>query len=271
MKLFITLFSVCAFLSACTSLTRQETQTLRSLDAHGISVDYPAGNWEKPFEAIPSQHFFMGGVKIDEHFATDVSGLFAVGEVSGGIHGANRLSGVAFAEIFGLGPLAGEEASAYAKSSDFSAWDQKYAEDELSKVNEPLTHAGEGARPYQIKQKIQKIMSGKLGPVREGKELELAICELEQIQAELPTSMVVTQGDVRYNRERLDALEVPLMLKTALMVARSAYARTESRGSHFRTDFPEKDENWVKNVCVRKDAEGMMQICSIPVEQEIGQ
>ena len=230
-----------------------------------------AGNWEKPFEAIPSQHFFMGGVKIDEHFATDVSGLFAVGEVSGGIHGANRLSGVAFAEIFGLGPLAGEEASAYAKSSGFSAWDQKYAEDELSKVNEPLTHAGEGARPYQIKQKIQKIMSGKLGPVREGKELELAIRELEQIQAELPTSMVVTQGDVRYNRERLDALEVPLMLKTALMVARSAYARTESRGSHFRTDFPEKDENWVKNVCVRKDAEGMMQICSIPVEQEIGQ
>ena len=63
MKLFITLFSVCAFLSACTSLTRQETQTLRSLDAHGISVDYPAGNWEKPASpaAAGALNLILGG------------------------------------------------------------------------------------------------------------------------------------------------------------------------------------------------------------------
>ena len=72
-----------------------------------------AGNWEEPFEAIPSQHFFMGGVRINERLETEIPGLFAVGEVSGGVHGANRLSGVAFAEIFGLGPIAGANAAAY--------------------------------------------------------------------------------------------------------------------------------------------------------------
>lgn len=227
-----------------------------------------AGNWEKTFEAIPSQHFFMGGIKINEHFETAVPGLFAVGEVSGGIHGANRLSGVAFAEIFGLGPIAGREAANYVKQGAASSWNQKNAEEALEQINQPLTHEGEGIRPYEMKQRIQQVMSGKLGPVREGAELEQAVRELEAIQEDVPVRMTVTQGDCRYNRERLDALEVPLMLETALMVARAACTRTESRGSHFRTDCPEKDENWVKNVCIRRGEDGQMQIMTIPVEQE---
>ena len=227
-----------------------------------------AGNWEKTFEAIPSQHFFMGGIQINEHFETAVPGLFAVGEVSGGIHGANRLSGVAFAEIFGLGPLAGQEAAGYVKRGATPVWHQRNAEEILEQINRPLTRGENGIRPYVMKQRIQQIMSGKLGPVREGTELMQAVRELEEFQLELLSRMVVTQGDCRYNRERLDALEVPLMLETALMVARAACTRTESRGSHFRTDCPEKKDSWVKNVCIRKGEDGQMKITVVPVEQE---
>lgn len=230
-----------------------------------------AGNWEKPFEAIPSQHFFMGGVRIDPQLRTNIPGLFAVGEVSGGVHGANRLSGVAFAEIFSLGPLAGRSAAAYAKGDD-PRWDEAQAMEALRDLEQPLapTPRGEGLRPYQIKQMIQHIVSGKLGPVRTGAELDKAVAELETVRTEHLPHMAAAEGDRRYNREYMDALEAPLMVRTALMIARSAQARTESRGSHYRTDYPEKDSAWVKNVTVRKGADGKMEIGTSPVRGEEG-
>jgi succinate dehydrogenase/fumarate reductase flavoprotein subunit len=75
-----------------------------------------AAQWQEPFEAIPSQHFFMGGVKIDEQCRTTIPGLFAVGEVTGGVHGANRLSGTALTEIFLFGPLVGRTAALFAET-----------------------------------------------------------------------------------------------------------------------------------------------------------
>ena len=112
------------------------------------------------------------------------------------------------------------------------------------------------------------MMSGKLGPVRTGSELEGAVLELEGLRHALTHSMTVAGGEKRYSRERMDALEVPLMIETALMIASSARMRTESRGSHFRTDYPEKDEAWIKNISVRRAADGRMSVCTSPVVQE---
>lgn len=227
-----------------------------------------AGNWEEPFEAIPSQHFFMGGVRIDGDLQTRVPGLFAVGEVSGGVHGANRLSGVAFAEVFTLGPICGKSAYEYAKKMQDVSWNEEAALQAVEELERPLSFHGEGVRPYQIKQKLQKIVSGKLGPVRNGAELDEAIAALESLRWDTLPQMTVFDGDRRYNRERLDALEIPLMIETAMMIARSAACRTESRGSHYREDYPEKDPAWVKNVVIRKDGNGTMAVDVVAVREE---
>jgi len=226
------------------------------------------GNWEEPFEAIPSQHFFMGGVCVDEKLETRIPGLFAVGEVTGGVHGANRLSGVALAEVFALGPICGKTAFEYTSKAENIGWSDEAAEQAIEKLEAPLSCHGEGVRPYKIKQMLQHIVSAKLGPVRTGEELDEAIAELKKLQSETLAQMTVCDGDRRYNRERLDALEIPLMIKTALMIARSAAKRTESRGSHYRTDYPEKNPDWVKNVIVQKDTDGSMDISVRPVREE---
>ena len=103
--------------------------------------------------------------------------------------------------------------------------------------------------------------------MRNGPEIQEGIEELERIITEDLPAMTVTDGDPRYNRERLDALEIPLMLKTALMIARS-HRGVRKRGSHYRTDYPEKDPNWVKNVTVRKAPNGQMLVDVSPVRVE---
>lgn len=226
------------------------------------------GNWEEVFEAIPSQHFFMGGVRINENLETNIPGLFAVGEVTGGIHGANRLSGVAFAEIFSLGPIAGINAAAYAATHQFSQWNHTATMAVLDQIETSLHRHGDGVRPFEFIQSVQRVMSNKLGPVRTGSELDEAISELRTLQQEVDRNMTVMKGNTQYNRERMEALEIPLMLETALMVAISAKMRTESRGSHYRTDYPNSDELWVKNITIRRGKNGQAVINTSPVVME---
>lgn len=227
-----------------------------------------AGNWEETFEAIPAQHFFMGGIQIDKNLETGIPGLFAVGECTAGVHGANRLSGVAFAEIFTLGPVAGQNAYEYFRSAENPEFDEAAAKEAVDAAEKPLQNHGKGIRPYEIKHMIQHVVSMNLGPVRTESEMQYAIEELIRIRDEVIPEMCVSDGDPRYSRERLDALEVPLMVQTALMVAKSAAMRTESRGSHYRTDYPEKNPDWEKNIVVSRDEEGRMVLKTVPVKGE---
>ena len=206
--------------------------------------------WEEPFEAIPSQHFFMGGVRIDEECRTNITGLFAVGEVSGGVHGANRLSGVAFTELFVLGPRAGRAAALYADREEFVSSDAAEINEEIGRLEGLFKH-GSGTRPFELKAAIQAAMWEKLGPVRDGSGIEAAISTLKQIEKEQIKGMVIGCNDRVYNRDRMEAIEVPFMIKTALLVAHSALRRKESRGSQYRTDFPEQnDKEWLRNIVI---------------------
>ena len=212
----------------------------------------------------------MGGIKINTKMETGIPGLFAVGECTAGVHGANRLSGVAFAEIFSLGPIAGQSAFDYFKDAQAPKFDEKAAEAAVKAVEKPLErHVAKGYRPYEIKQMIQHVVSMNLGPVRVGPEIESAIKELENIKDNIIPKMYVSDGDPRYSRERLDALEVPLMVETALMVAKSAAMRTESRGSHYRTDYPDKDPAWLKNVVISRGKDGGMELRTEAVAGEV--
>jgi len=219
-----------------------------------------AAEWEEPFEAIPSQHFFMGGIRIDEECRTNVNGLFAVGEASGGTHGANRLSGVALTEVYVFGPVAGRTAARHASSEELVSPDKEEINAEIGRL-ERLFKAGSGMRPFEAKAAIQDVMWKRLGPVRDGLGIETAITAFERIEREQMTGMVIGCKDRVYNRDRMEAIEVPLMVKTAHLVARAASERKESRGSHYRTDFPERnDEDWLRNIVIKKDGGGRLGI-----------
>jgi fumarate reductase (CoM/CoB) subunit A len=225
-------------------------------DVYGKRV----GEWEEPFEAIPSQHFFMGGIRIDEECRTNVTGLFAVGEASGGMHGANRLSGVALTEIYVMGPVAGKSAAFYAQGKEFIPPDREAIDEEMGRLR-GLFRSGSGVRPFELKAAVQDIMWEGLGPVRDGTVIEAAIGSLRRIEKEHLAGMALGCNDRIYNRDRMEAIEVPFMIRTGLLVAHAALCREESRGSHYRTDFPKRDDKeWLKNVVVKRNKDGDVDI-----------
>jgi fumarate reductase (CoM/CoB) subunit A len=217
--------------------------------------------WEEPFEAIPSQHFFMGGVVIDENCETSVPGLFAVGEVSGGVHGANRLAGSALTEIFVFGDIVGRKAALRSEKEKLIPPEEGEIKRETDGLERIFTANQGGVRPFEVKRAIQDIMWDNLGPVRSADGMKKAVAELKSIQENDLPNMRVRSGQRRYNRERMEAIEVRMMIKTAHFVALSAVSRKESRGSHYRTDFPVLDDKqWLRNTVLRKDSNGELDI-----------
>ena len=180
-----------------------------------------AAEWKEPFEAISSQHFFMGGVKIDQDFKTTVPSLFAVGEVSGGIHGANRLAGVAFAEVFAFGPLAGEAIAEHVRDKHLIPLNSVELEREVAALEAKLSQTSQGTRPFELKEAIQAVMWNNLGPVRNGAGICRTIDVLKEVEQTARERMVLASRSRKYNRERMEALEVPFMARTALLVAQS--------------------------------------------------
>lgn len=211
--------------------------------------------WQEPFEAIPSQHFFMGGVRINETCSANVAGLFAVGEVAGGVHGANRLSGVALTELFVLGPHAGRAAALFAGKEKHLFADRAELKGEIERL-ESLQKTGKNIRPFELKASIQSVMWDNLGPVRDGSGMIHAVKILKEIQTKL-NEMTIGSDDRMYNRDRMEAAEVPFMIRTALLIASSGIKRQESRGSHHRVDYPERnDDEWLRNIVVKKGKNG---------------
>jgi fumarate reductase (CoM/CoB) subunit A len=220
-----------------------------------------AALWEEPFEAVPSQHFFMGGVIIDENCETQLPGLFAVGEVSGGVHGANRLAGSALTEIFVFGDIAGRKAAASSEKQKLIPPEEGEIREQIDRLERMFSVRQGGVRPFEVKKAIQHIMWENLGPVRNEQGMKTAVAELRSIQEKDLPDVVLASRQKKYNRERMEAIEVGLMIKTASFVARAALSRNESRGSHYRTDSPVLDDkDWLRNTVLRKGANGEVDI-----------
>jgi len=204
-------------------------------------------------ETTVSAHFFMGGIKVNEKFATCVNGLFAAGEAIAGIHGANRLCGNALSEILVTGHEAGKYAAEYAKNNKRSNNDFKIR-DKIKKISD-LLERKEGISPIEIKKEIKKIMWEKVGVIRNSHELEEAIKKLESLKHDLSRMYVSTKTYI-WNKELVDAIEAKFMVTVALLIAKAALYRKESRGSHFREDYPKTDNiNWLVNIVFQKDHE----------------
>ena len=202
----------------------------------------------EPMEVSPTAHHFMGGVKINDKCQSSVSGLFACGEVTGGVHGGNRLGGNALADTQVFGKIAGEYASEYAKTSTFET-NPQMVEEESNRIKS-LVKSGK-INPQEIKKKIQHIMWEKVSIVRNEKELNMALKEFLKIKNELKNMKV--KDTTQYNKELLTAIEVINMIEIAIIITKSAILRRESRGAHYRSDFPESDDNWKKSIVVNKN------------------
>lgn len=227
------------------------------------------GEFKKPYEVKPTALFQNGGVRINEKCETNVPGLFAVGEVSSGVHGANRLGGNAMAECLVFGKIAGASAADRAKKTNYGEIDEKKLKEEREKVFAPLERE-DGYDPRKVKERIQEIMWEYVGPLRNETGLRRAINELTEIGRKIEPNLCSQNKSSRMNFEWMEALEIRSMLDLGLMMAEAALFRTESREAHYREDFPEHfphgdNENWCVETGIILEG-GRLKIFKMPLE-----
>jgi len=185
----------------------------------------------------PSCHFFMGGLKINDKCETNVEGLYACGETAGGVHGANRLAGNALAETLVFGEIAGRNASEFALINDFDYIDTKNYIESLPK------HTESSSEKELIKE-IKEIMWRYLGIIRNKEGITTAIKEFSEIKNKFEK--------INSTQNYLEYFKLRNILFVAQAVAISALERTESRGAHYRSDYPNEDKNWKKAIIIKK-------------------
>lgn len=193
-------------------------------------------------EVAPAAHFHMGGVLVDGNCATSVPGLFACGEVAGGVHGANRLSGNACSQFLVQGRQAGRAAAAYVATAGKPSVGEAAWRDVTAELQAPLL-AKTGVAPHEFTERVQQIANRALSVVRSGSELENALAEIRALMTNELPRLHSRCKDAKYNRNWIDALEARSAALTVEAMALSALRREESRGAHFREDFPEPDED----------------------------
>ncbi len=206
---------------------------------------------DRPFLVAPATHFFMGGVEIDENGKTPLPGLFAAGEVVWGIHGANRVGGNALTEcaVFGIG--SGQSASEYALSRKEQGDSNLVSEIENKRWQrkaEAYVRKRRGAydRPRDLLRAIKDLAWKHAGPVREGDSMKEGLSQLATIERRIEAVYPAAIGDLFKKR---DLENMALLLRAIL---EGSLLRTESRGSFFRKDFPDQeDEHWAMNTCYR--------------------
>jgi fumarate reductase (CoM/CoB) subunit A len=200
-------------------------------------------------------YHFMGGIRINGKCETGLQGLYAAGEVTGGIHGANRLGSNAFPEMLVFGARAGHYAAEYAKTTRTDHPTPNLVEKQ-SKIQEYLSRAAqEDAHPEKIRQNIQTTVWKHLGPVRTKTGVETVISELKDIREnKMPVTFAKTTHELQL------AIENQFLLDVSELVAKSALLRTESRGAHYRLDYPKEDSKWMKNIVASANDEGTIRL-----------
>ncbi|MFX0198710.1 MAG: FAD-binding protein [Candidatus Hodarchaeota archaeon] len=217
---------------------------------YGADKDYWDRLKENAVEVFPASHFFCGGIKINTACETTIPGLYAAGEVAGALHGANRLTGNAIPHVLVQGARAGKSAAEYATKMRSLEINVQQVEKSKSKVYSPLK-GEDGVSPIKLKKGLQQLAWEDVGVMRDGSRLERAIQEIEKIRMKQLPRVFTISKEQRYNKEWIDALQVENMLTVLKLIAKSAFYRTESRGNHYRKDYPFQNKEWLVNVIAR--------------------
>jgi succinate dehydrogenase / fumarate reductase, flavoprotein subunit len=213
---------------------------------------------QEPMEVGPTTHYMMGGVRVDaDSQMSDVPGLFAAGECAAGLHGANRLGGNSLSDLLVFGKRAGEYAAAFANNHSLGDVDSAELRSVANWALQPFERKG-AENPYSVQHMLQEVMQDMVGIVRREEEMLQALERIRELKS--ASERVSVDGNREYNTGWHTALDLCHLLTVSEIVTRSALQRKESRGAHFRDDFPEKDKQFGSfNIVARKDAEETMQ------------
>ena len=221
---------------------------------------------QEPMEVGPTTHYMMGGVRVDpDSQMSNVPGLFAAGECGAGLHGANRLGGNSLSDLLVFGRRAGQYAARYAKENSLGA----IQPDEIALAEKHALapferNSAEG--PYAVQYALQDMMQDLVGIVRQESEMLQALDRMQQLKAR--AARVGVSGNREYNPGWHTAVDLNNLLTVSEMVTKAALERKESRGAHFRDDYPAKDDKFGSfNIVIRKGPGGSMQIMREPIPE----
>jgi succinate dehydrogenase / fumarate reductase flavoprotein subunit len=222
---------------------------------------------KEPMEVGPTTHYVMGGVRVDaESQMSTVSGLFAAGECAAGINGANRLGGNSLSDLLVFGKRAGEYAARCAKSGRHGSIDQGQVDEAARRALEPFERGPQADGPYQVQYALQDMMQDLVGIVRNEAEMKRALDGLHSLRER--ATRVGVGGHREYNPGWHAALDLHNLLLVSEAVTRSAIERRESRGGHFRDDYPDKDPAFATfNIVVKQQADGSMKVSRAPIPE----
>jgi succinate dehydrogenase / fumarate reductase flavoprotein subunit len=219
---------------------------------------------KEAMEVGPTTHYIMGGIRVDgDSQMSSVPGLFAAGEVAAGLHGANRLGGNSLSDLLVFGRRAGRYAAQFAKANAGGSIDQAQVERAAKLALEPFERSG-AESPYKVQEDLQETMQDLVGIVREESEMQRALAGLKQLKER--AKHVRVSGNREYNPGWHTALDLTNLLTVAEAITRCAIERKESRGGHFRDDFPEKKPELATfNLVVQRDNDGELQLRRQPI------
>ncbi len=222
---------------------------------------------KEPMEIGPTMHYVMGGVLVDaETQMSTVPGLFAAGECSAGLHGANRLGGNSLSDLLVFGQRAGEFAAKYAKENRAGTINTAEVDGAARKALEPFDRGATGENPFAIQYELQTTMQNLVGIVRLQEEMEKAVEEIAALKQR--AAKVGAFGNREYNGGWHAGLDLGNLLTMAEVVAIAGAERKESRGGHFRDDYPNKDPKWAGlNIRIDKAADGGVKVTHVSVAE----
>jgi succinate dehydrogenase / fumarate reductase flavoprotein subunit len=220
---------------------------------------------KEPMEVGPTTHYVMGGIRVDaDTQMSTIPGLFAAGECASGINGANRLGGNSLSDLIVFGKRAGEYAAQWARENGQARIDDGAVDRGVAISLAPFDRGDGGENPYKVQADLQESMQALVGIVRLEPEMKEALDRIERFKER--EARVGVYGHREYHAGWHTALDLRNLLTVSEAVARSAIERRESRGGHFREDYPDKAPEFGSvNIMVKQDADGSMTLSRIPI------
>jgi succinate dehydrogenase / fumarate reductase flavoprotein subunit len=218
-------------------------------------------------EVGPTTHYVMGGVRVDpDTQMSTLPGLFAAGECAAGINGANRLGGNSLSDLLVFGKRAGEYAADFAKKNSAVKLDERQIEEAAAHALVPFERGASGENPFKIQQELQGTMQDLVGIVRMESEMQQALQHLAEYKKRVHNTGVT--GHREYHTGWHTALDLRNLLIVSEAITLSAIDRKESRGGHFRQDYPDKAATFSKlNIVTKKGPDGSMQVLHVPLPE----
>jgi succinate dehydrogenase / fumarate reductase flavoprotein subunit len=220
-----------------------------------------------PMEVGPTTHYIMGGIRVDaDTQESSIPGLFAAGECASGINGANRLGGNSLSDLIVFGKRAGEYAAAKARQRAAVNVSDAAVDEAMRAALRPFERGSGGVNPYKVQHDLQSAMQSLVGIVRTEAEMQEALVRLAELRAR--AERAGSDGHREYNAGWHTCLDLRNLLDVSEAITRSAIERKESRGGHFREDYPDKAAEFAQcNIAVQRAADGSMQVRRVPLPQ----